>query len=211
MTRRELLQLFVAAPLLRCASASDTTARLASRPKNVGTTKLLVMLHGAGGRGERVSQRYHDFARRFGFVLVAPDSSGVTWDVIRSAWGPDVVTIDRTLEIAFRQYDVDPRHLAIGGFSDGASYALSLGLTNGDLFSHVLAFSPGFAVPPSRHGYPRIFIAHGSEDTVLPIENTRGLVARLRDAHYDVRFDEFRGPHTTPEAVANAGFAWFTS
>jgi predicted esterase len=35
--------------------------------------------------------------------------------------------------------------LAVSGFSDGASYALSIGPANGDLFTHVMAFSPGFA------------------------------------------------------------------
>jgi phospholipase/carboxylesterase len=34
--------------------------------------------------------------------------------------------------------------VALGGFSDGASYALSLDLTNGDLFASLIAFSPGF-------------------------------------------------------------------
>jgi hypothetical protein len=57
---------------------------------------------------------------------------------------------------------VDPTRLAVGGFSDGTSYALSLGLTNGDLFSHVLAFSPGFAVPARRRGRPRLFLSHGA-------------------------------------------------
>jgi len=210
MNRRELLRLLAAAPLLRCATAEDMTARLRARPRVAGTTKLVVMLHGAGGRGARVAQNYAPFAKRFGLEIVAPDSHDRTWDVIHSSWGPDVLSIDGALQRAFKQYDVDPHHLAIGGFSDGASYALSLGLTNGDLFSHILAFSPGFAVPPSRHGRPRVFIAHGIEDEILPVENTRRVVARLRDAHYDVRFDEFHGPHHTPEAVANAGFAWFT-
>jgi hypothetical protein len=34
----------------------------------------------------------------------------------------------------------------------------------------VLAFSPGFAAPMVTHGRPRVFIAHGDEDRVLPIE-----------------------------------------
>ena len=210
MTRRELLRLIAAAPLLRCATTEDMTARLSARPRTAGHAKFLVMLHGAGGRGARVLENYRDFAKRFGVEMIAPDSAGTTWDVIHTAFGADVITINALLDAAFKRYDVDPRHLAIGGFSDGASYALSLGLANGDLFSHILAFSPGFAVPPSRHGSPRVFIAHGTEDTVLPVENTRRLVARLRDARYEVRYDEFRGPHRTPEAVASAGLAWFT-
>lgn len=35
------------------------------------------------------------------------------------------------------------------GFSDGASYALSLGQPNADVFSHIIAFSPGFMRAPS--------------------------------------------------------------
>lgn len=50
-------------------------------------------------------------------------------------------------------YAVDTTRLGVGGFSDGASYALSLGLTNGDLFTHVIAFSPGALYPKeSRFG-----------------------------------------------------------
>jgi predicted esterase len=85
-----------------------------------------------------------------GLVLLAPESRGTTWDVLRGGYGPDVAFIDRALEQTFGRYAVDPRRLAVGGFSDGASYALSLGITNGDLFGHVLAFSPGFMAPGGR-------------------------------------------------------------
>lgn len=210
MTRRELLRLLAAAAALRCASVTeDTTARLTARPRP-GTTKLMLLLHGAGGRGARIRERYQPAAETFGFAIVAPDAQGATWDVIRGTWGPDVASIDRELQRFFSERTIDPKHVGICGFSDGASYALSLGLTNGDLFSHVLAFSPGFARPASKHGSPHVFIAHGTEDEILPVANTRALVARLRADRYDVRYDEFRGPHRTPEAVANAGFAWFS-
>ncbi|HSP15159.1 MAG TPA: PHB depolymerase family esterase [Thermoanaerobaculia bacterium] len=156
---------------------------------------LVLMLHGAGGNAERVIQNYRSRADEFGFMILAPDSRGVTWDLVHTGYGPDVRFIDGALAHVFNRYDVDPHHLAIAGFSDGASYALSLGITNGDLFSHVIAFSPGFASPASQHGAPRMFISHGSEDTVLPIQNTKRMVSRLQSAGYDVRFEEFRGPH----------------
>jgi poly(3-hydroxybutyrate) depolymerase len=50
------------------------------------------------------------------------------------------------------QCTVDPQRICVSGFSDGASYALSLGLANGDLFTHVAAFSPGFMRPPCTQG-----------------------------------------------------------
>jgi hypothetical protein len=35
-------------------------------------------------------------------------------------------------------FRIDPARLAFAGFSDGGSYALSLGVTNGDVASHVI-------------------------------------------------------------------------
>lgn len=52
----------------------------------------------------------------------------------------------------------------IAGFSDGPSYALSLGLANGDVFDSVIAFSPGFQVAESAGGRPGLFVSHGTED-----------------------------------------------
>jgi len=46
----------------------------------------------------------------------------------------------------------DPARVTLGGFSDGATYALSIGLANGDLFPQVIGCSPGFiaqAPPPA--------------------------------------------------------------
>ncbi len=122
-----------------------------------------------------------------------PTSKEYTWDAIvgRGLDGPDVAIIDQALESTFSCYAVDPTHIAIGGFSDGASYALSLGITNGDLFTHVLAFSPGFMALAGQAGSPRIFISHGTGDEVLPIDHcSRRIVPQLRRAGYDVRYRE---------------------
>jgi phospholipase/carboxylesterase len=105
---------------------------------------------------------------------------------------------------------VDPARLAVGGFSDGASYALSLGLTNDDLFSHVLAFSPGFMAPAGQAGTPRIFVSHSTDDGVLPIDRcSRRVVPRLERAGYDVTYREFEGAHTVPPEIALEAVGWF--
>jgi predicted esterase len=101
-------------------------------------------------------------------------------------------------------------HVAVGGFSDGASYALSLGLANGYLFTHIIAFSPGFMAPSRLQGRPLIFISHGNHDQVLPVESTRKIVEELRHAGYDVTYHEFNGPHTVPPAIILEAFEWFT-
>ena len=170
---------------------------------------LLVMLHGAGGTARHAL----DLVERHlppGLVLLAPESRRSTWDIIHGGYGPDVAFIGRALEHLAARHRLDPARLAIGGFSDGASYALCLGLINGELFRHVLAFSPGFAAPTRAQGRPRIYVSHGTADDVLPIEAcSRKLVARLRRAGYEVRYREFAGGHVVPGGMVDEALGLF--
>ena len=90
-----------------------------------------------------------------------------------------------------------------------AEYALGLGLANGDLFTHVIALSPGFITSPRRRGKPPVFVSHGTQDRVLPINRTsRVITPRLKDEGYQVTYHEFEGPHRLlPENVREA-FEW---
>lgn len=173
-------------------------------------TKFLLLLHGAGGSGERFLERMQPFAENIDAIVLAPSSREPSWDVIRGGFGPDVELIDRALEYVFARASIDPRHLGVGGFSDGASYALSLGLTNGDLFSHVVAYSAGFVVAPNRRGKPPVFLSHGDEDEILPIERCgRPIAANLTREGYAVRFREFEGGHFPPPEIVLEGMNWF--
>jgi phospholipase/carboxylesterase len=170
---------------------------------------LILMFHGASGRGRRGIQRLLPLADDAGLILLAPDSRGYTWDVINDDYGPDVEFVDQALSWAFERCAVDPSLLAAEGFSDGASYALSLGLTNGDLFTHAIAFSPGFLVPAQLHGSPRIFISHGTRDEILPIDRcSRRIVPGLRKQGYDVRYIEFDGTHEVPPHLTREAITW---
>jgi predicted esterase len=170
---------------------------------------VLILLHGAGGTAQGGLQLIGDLAELYGVILVAPASAQPSWDVLYGGYGPDVETIDHALGFVFDRYAVDRRRLAIGGFSDGASYALSLGLANGDLVSHIVAFSPGFAGPGQRHDRPSVYISHGTRDEVLSINKcSRRIVPVLRDAGYQVTYREFDGPHTVPVAIAHEALTW---
>jgi predicted esterase len=117
--------------------------------------------------------------------------------------------IAEALEAAFTRCAINRSRIAIGGFSDGASYALSLGLANGDLFNNIVAFSPGYIVRAPGRGRPSLFIAHGSNDPVLPIATTsRIFIASLRKNGYNVDFREFSGGHNVPSAVAEQAMEW---
>ncbi len=175
-------------------------------PYGGGVSPLVVMLHGAGGNAAGTLRLIEDAAP--GALILAPESRGPTWDVILGAYGPDVAFLDAALRAVFGRHRVDPRRVALAGFSDGASYALSLALGNGDLFTHALAFSPGFAAPPEPVGRPRLFVSHGVSDDVLPIGPcSRRLVPRLRAADYEVRYREFPGGHFVPPELASEAVA----
>ena len=58
-------------------------------------------------------------------------------------------------------------------------------------------------------GRPRIFISHGVNDRILPIDGCgRRLAAQLTNAGYDVSFREFTGPHAVPPDIARAAVEW---
>ena len=173
---------------------------------------LFVMLHGAGGSGEGVLRRVAKAADEAGIAVLAPDSRDSTWDAIRDGFGPDVEFIDRALARVFDTVSVDPARIAVGGFSDGASYALSLGLVNGDLFRRVVAFSPGFIVAGPPQGKPQLFISHGTVDQILPIDRcSRVIVPQLQRRGYDVTFKEFDGGHQVPPDIAKDAMRWVAS
>lgn len=170
---------------------------------------LVVCLHGAGGEPRQALSLLVNLADSAGLILLAPASRASTWDVISGGYGPDVAFIDQALAHVFSHYAVDPQRLAVSGFSDGASYALSLGIMNGTLFSHVIAFSPGFMAPLHQEGAPRLFVTHGQSDDVLPIDVcSRRLVPLLEGAGYDLRYREFPDGHIVPAPIASEAVAW---
>jgi predicted esterase len=171
---------------------------------------LVALLHGAGGTAQNILPLLTGPAEERGFLVLAPESQDRTWDVIVDAYGPDVELLDRALSTVFEHYRVDPARIAIAGFSDGASYALSLGVANGDLFGDIHAFSPGFMSPLSVAGRPRVFISHGVRDRVLPIERCgRRVAASLAKAGYDLDYREFEDGHVVPPDMVAAALDRF--
>lgn len=195
---------------LRLADTRDGLLHVPAGYDPTVPAPFVLTLHGAGGNASHALVPLMPLADDNNIILLAPDSRGQTWDMLYGPYGPDVLFIDKALQSVFSSYSIDASRLAVEGFSDGASYALSLGLSNGDLFTHIIAFSPGFMGPAGPEGEPRLFISHGIADSVLPMTRcSRVLVPALRKADYDVDYREFEGGHTVPGNIARAAVRWF--
>jgi predicted esterase len=173
---------------------------------------LLVMFHGAGGSAAHIWSTVKSDAEEHGVAVLMPESRGWSWDYHLGDFGADRGFIDAALAETFRRVPVDPAHVAVGGFSAGATMALSVGPSNGDLFEWVLAFSPTGIAVTGRVGHPRFLVAHGLQDGLVPIAtSSRAIVPALRSAGYWVVFRELPGEHEVfPDAV-HEGFSLLVS
>ena len=176
-----------------------------------GPLPLLMFLHGATQSAEDMFWYLDSAPDEAGVAILAPNARDTTWDAITDTFGPDIQFLNSALQRVFDTVVIDPARIAIGGFSDGATYAVSLGLINGDLFSRVGAFSPGFVIDGAVQGKPSFYISHGTRDQILPIDRCgRRIASDLKSRGYEVTFREFDGRHEIPKEVMLEGLRWIS-
>jgi phospholipase/carboxylesterase len=187
-----------------------------------GPAPVLVALHGAGGQASQVLESFREAADANGIILLIPQSAKGTWDMIEDLksrlgvelnvqprYGKDLKAIDAALADLFTKVAVDPARVGIMGFSDGATYALSVGTANPQLFKRIIAFSPGPAFLGKSSPDQRVFISHGENDRVLPFATARGHASKLRVRKVPVEFEKFDGGHEVPKAIKEKAMAFF--
>ncbi len=157
------------------------------------TAPLVVLLHGAGEDARDGLALLRGQADGAGLILLAPSSREYTWDVIASRrYGPDIAAIDRALEWAFSRYAVDPTRVGLGGYSDGASYALSRDHQRGSLHAragvltgvHGTGGTGGF---PARLRLPRHARQVAPDRPLQPRDRSPTRACRLRGTVPGVR------------------------
>jgi predicted esterase len=188
-------------------------------PERIDSTRaypLLTVLHGAGRQDELLVRAYRDEPTCRGAVFFVPRSTSPTWDILVGEDRPDLDFLEHAYAEIYRRVPVDHGRQALIGYSDGASYALAVGLSNPRLFSAVMGWAAGFvvfdsaAVAPSDPR-PRILLEHGTHDPVFPFEQVAlRNCAILRRLGYEVelRVDE-GGIHWPSRAFQPAALDWF--
>jgi phospholipase/carboxylesterase len=192
-----------AVPLTLKAGVSQLTPKAYTYVPNgiAGPAPLIVLFHGAGQEAQPFLESFRGQADARGAILLALKSEGKTWTMTSAGsdvdFGVDPANLDAALRELFAKAPIDPKRIAALGFSDGASYALTLGVSNPKLFSGIVALSAGALWLPSKvDSGQRLYIAHGRDDDVLPIANVRDrLVPGLEQAGLRPRVRWFNGEH----------------
>jgi phospholipase/carboxylesterase len=189
----------------------DATLYVPKRYKPGVAMPVVMMLHGFGGTGAAARGMF-PLAEEFGVIIIAPESRDITWGQSIPGFDADVHFLGPAYRHVASIVDLDLTHVALGGVSDGAGYALSMGLAYGNTFNHVIVLAGGLMIPFRKQGKPRLFFAHGTGDTQMPIDMTaRKFVPQLKGEGYDVTYREYDGGHRVPPDEIREAFKWFAT
>jgi len=108
---------------------------------------------------------------------------------------------------------VKPGQIVLAGFSQGGAIALQAGLRHPARLAGILALSTYLPLPDKieqeRSSANRdipIFMAHGSEDPIVPLKLAQASCSRLLTLGYPVEWHEYEMPHSVcEEEIAQIG------
>ena len=153
-----------------------------------GPAPLIVLLHGSGGEGLFMIQRWKEEARREGIVLVAPNSLRPEKGWTLRDDGPDFIR--ETVMAAAGRHAIDFRRLYVFGQSGGAVYALTLAMLESRYFAAVAFHAGGWRAQAEQrvmqYAERRIPIALyvGDQDEYFPLASVKNTERVLKSAGF---------------------------
>lgn len=179
---------------------------------------LVTVLHGAGRQDELLVRACREEPAKRDALFLVPRSLHPTWDLLACDERPDLDFLEWSYDLIYRRYPVDPARQALLGYSDGASYALSVGLSNPHVFRAVMAWAAGFVALDDRQlgpadRKPEVLLEYGTHDELFPFERVAlPMRANLEQLGYRVEFrvDE-GGRHWPSGSFQSEALDWFFS
>lgn len=168
---------------------------------------LVTVFHGAGRQDEMLVKACRDEPERRQALFLVPRSVEPTWDLITGSGAADLEFLEYAWDLIYRRYPVDPGRQVLLGYSDGASYALSMALSNPGIFDAAIAWAAGFIVLDrgsiGRPGTkPRLYLEYGTHDQLFPFEQIAlPMRDNLRRAGYEVEFSVDEGGRHWPSGT----------
>lgn len=157
--------------------------------------------------------------------LETPIGAGMTgyaWYPMSMGGPPDIEAmlssrerLETFLEQCLERYPIDPKRLALLGFSQGGVMAYSLALSKPQRFSALAALStwlPGelaqrLGIGDGVRDLP-VLVQHGTDDPTIEVARARDSVERLRDLKVQLTYREYgMGHEITPRGLGDLS-AW---
>ena len=165
---------------------------------------LFTVLHGAGRQDKMLVKACRDEPDHRDAFFLVPRSVEPTWDLIVGGQPDDLDFLAFAYDLIYRRYPIDPGRQVLIGYSDGASYALSLAISNPQVFSAALCWAAGFAMyggepntpDPAK---PYVYLEYGTHDEIFSFEQVAlPMQKNLERAGYRVEFSVDEGGRHWP-------------
>lgn len=166
-------------------------------PENYSAEKswpLIVCLHGGYGDGVEYIWTWLRPGRSHGYILLAPKSLSVTWEMTMGS--ADTQSVLAMLREVSQEYAIDPARVYLTGLSDGGIFTYILGLEQHQLFAGLAPVAGALhpiVDPMLREGRGKtvpMLVIHGVHDFIFPVAFTRQTCQLLKDLGYQVQYEE---------------------
>jgi len=212
-------------------SQSSTLAYLTVFPDNYAVGQpcpMIVCLHGRGadmrdlaGLAPAIDQRSYLYVCPNAplTISIGPGYTGQAWYEPGGAPSPAAMeqaltALDGVVRDVFAHYCVAPGQALLLGFSQGGAMTYRYGMLRPEMFAGLVILSGALRNPedllPHLPGQrdQRIFIAHGTHDTVVPVELSRTAVDFLEAQGYQPLYHEYPMGHEITQEVLNDLTPW---
>lgn len=177
---------------------------------------LVVALHGLGSNPQQI-MRYPgmtDLAEKYGYVVVAPmgyNSRGWYGQRIRIGVLPDdpenlhelsEKDVMNVLDLARREFDVDPQRIYLMGHSMGGGGTFHLAMENPGLFAALGPIAPAIFRPVTdleKIKHIPVILVQGEKDNLVPAKRVRTWADKMKELNMTHEYIEVPGgDHITP-------------
>lgn len=178
---------------------------------------LITVFHGAGRQDEMLVRACREEPEQRQALFLIPRSVAPTWDLIAGDGGPvDLEFLEYAWDLIYRRYPIERSHQVLIGYSDGASYALSLALSNPGFFDAALCWAAGFAMMDRKavgkeDRRTRLYLEYGTADPLFPFDQIAlPMRENLERAGYEVKFSvDEGGRHWPSGSFQHEALDWY--
>ncbi|MGY8922237.1 MAG: alpha/beta hydrolase [Flavobacteriales bacterium] len=145
----------------------------------------------------------------FAWYQLGIDSTGAVTSEINDAWNVVDLLIEN-IESLLPKNSLDPNDISLFGFSQGAIISWALAFQHPKKVRRIIALSGLIhdSVPTSSKPEFIAYAAHGTSDSVIPVESARKHILPLSHLYKEIQYQEFPDGHEVSQENFKALIQW---